>query len=187
MKHPRIHQSARKNRRRGAQAAEFAGAIVLLIFALIPLVDLGIMIVRWNLASSIVNSFTRQLALCESFSAAHKKLEGDPNIFTTLENLGGVHPVASQLTLIITSKGKDMVIERPRTIPAAWLPDANQGRNEYNLELAIDVEIAPLIVFPSFGKKIPGLTGAYPTRLVSHSHWENLGRNPATQEFFINE
>jgi len=175
----------------GAQAAEFAASLtVLVLFFVIPLLDLGVIPIRWGLANHLVTSYSVNFARAETLSRAFDQLEEDTNLSDLLKKIGGVNAKRLRLAMVITKPGsidKKLVIEEPKHIPSAWLPDAQGGPFQYELELLATVEISPLILINLGEKKIPGLNAPFTVTMLSSSHWENLGRNPNTNEFFMNE
>ena len=70
------------------------------------------------------------------------------------------------------------------TIPAEWLPDGAKAPNLYSMELSADCAIAP---FVECTPGLPGFTSPITMRLKAASPWENFGRDPATQEYYVNE
>src|ERR1700721_3009997 len=87
-----------------AQISEFAAALVLLVLCLfVPLLDLGIMPVRWFLAQEIISTYARKLSLCESLSQAYAVMDADPSLESQLVHLGGGEP--KNITLGLPLKG----------------------------------------------------------------------------------
>lgn len=182
----------RKIRRdKGQQISEFAAALVLLVFCFfIPLLDLGIMPVRYFLAQEIIAGFTRKLSLCESLSQSFAVMDADPSLETRLIRLGGVQPKNIVLRLIITQThlpNERIFVTEPKKIPREWLPEGPKNPCEYILELSVDCQISPAMLLRNGGLNIVGLTEAVPFRIGTTSPWENLGRNPITKGYFINE
>ena len=175
----------------GAQAAEFAAALTILVmFFVIPMLDLGVIPVRWGLANHLITSYSVNFARAETLSRAFEQLEEDTNLQELLKKIGGVNAKRLRLALVITkpsSVDKKLVVEEPKRIPSAWLPDSPNGPFQYELELMATVEISPLLLINLGEKKIPGLNAPFSVQMISSSHWENLGRNPNTNEFFMNE
>lgn len=184
-------KSANGRNQRGAQAAEFAASLtVLVLFFVIPLLDLGVIPIRWGLANHLVTSYSVNFARAETLSRAFDQLEEDANLPNLLKKIGGVNAKRLRLALVITKPGtadKKLVVEEPKHIPAAWLPDAPNGPFQYELELLATVEVSPLLLINLGEKKVPGLNAPFTVNMTSSSHWENLGRNPNTNEFFMNE
>jgi hypothetical protein len=182
-------------RRKGSQIAEFAAAMVLLVFViLLPFLDFAILPVRWLLAQEIVNAYVRKLALCETYSQAYEILEADPSLTTRLERLGGVKCRKLKLRMRVarvflnTHPIEVLAVEKPGQIPPVWLPDGEKSPCIYNLELEVQAMISPAILAPaSGGLSVPGITTPVPFLITASRNWENLGRNPITKRYFINE
>lgn len=175
----------------GAQAAEFAAALtVLVIFFVIPLLDLSVIPVRWGLANHIITSYSVNFARAETLSRAFEQLESDVNLQDLLKKIGGVNAKQLRLALVITKTAtpdKKLVVSEPKHIPSEWLPDSPNGPFQYELELFATVEVSPMLLVNIGEKKIPGLNAPFTVTMTSSSNWENLGRNPNTNEFFMNE
>lgn len=175
----------------GQHIAEFAAAFVLLVLCFfVPMLDLGIMPVRYFMSQEIVSSYARRLSLCESLSQAYAVMNADPSLEAKLIKLGGVKPQALHLALLITRVKPPpdrIVVEVPKTIPAAWLPGGSRGPCEYILEVRADIEVSPAILISGSSPKIAGLNSPVPFTISATSPWENMGRNPVTKAFFINE
>lgn len=176
---------------KGAQAAEFAAALTILVmFFVIPLLDLGVIPIRWGLANHLITSYSVNFARAETLSRAFEQLETDVNLQDLLKKIGGVTARQLRLALVITksaSPDKKLVVSEPKHIPADWLPDSPNGPFQYELELFATIEISPLLLINLGEKKIPGLNAPFTVTMTSSSNWENLGRNPNTNEFFMNE
>lgn len=183
--------SANGRKSTGAQAAEFAAALtVLVIFFVIPLLDLSVIPVRWGLANHIITSYSVNFARAETLSRAFEQLESDVNLQDLLKKIGGVNAKQLRLALVITKTAtpdKKLVVSEPKHIPSEWLPDSPNGPFQYELELFATVEVSPMLLVNIGEKKIPGLNAPFTVTMTSSSNWENLGRNPNTNEFFINE
>lgn len=173
----------------GSSLAEFGPALSLLLMLLIPLIDLGIVPIRYILAREIIEHSARQLAQSESYGEAKKELEGDGKLRDRLMRLGGVQPLSLDLQLVassLTKKEKPFVETKPGTIPKHWLPDGKMCPCNYSLELVTKIEVAPvfLLQLPS---KIPGLSAPMTFVLSTTERWENHSRNPVTRSYFLNE
>jgi hypothetical protein len=103
--------------------------------------------------------------------------------------IGGVTPKSVDLKLQIekVSDAKTRLeVNRPKAIPSDWLPDSPRGPFSYTLEVSATVEIAPAVLM-NFDPKIPGLSGPIPLVLRVESNWENLGKDPLTKNYFLNQ
>jgi len=176
---------------RGAQIAEFAAALALLFFVVfIPLLDLSIMPVRWFLAQELVGTYARKLALCETFSQSLARIAADPSMETKLIQIGGVKPRTINCALVISTTREPIdryVVTVPKTVPAAWLPNGYRAPCDYQLQVSTIVDISPVFTVQLGGSKIPGLSTPVPFTIFAESNWENLGRDPVTKGYFINE
>jgi hypothetical protein len=178
----------------GSQISEFAAAILLLVTVIfVPMLDLSIIPIRWMMAQEIINGYVRTLALCESYTESLRAMEADPSLRTRLIKLGGVGVQDVNLRLNITRispcKGQPKTIDvtKPGSIPQAWLPNGAFAPCEYLLEIDVQALISPAITMNWLGTSIPGLTAPIPVSLVATHEWPNLGKDPTTQKYFINE
>jgi len=178
----------------GSQIAEFAAAILLLVTVIfVPMLDLAIIPIRWMMAQELINGYVRTLALCESYTESLRTMEADPSLRTRLIRLGGVGVQDINLHLNITrisplkSQPKTIEVIKPGRIPPAWLPDGALAPCEYLLKIDVQALISPAIMMNWQGKSIPGLTAPIPVSLVATHEWPNLGKDPTTQKYFINE
>jgi hypothetical protein len=165
--------------------------VLLVLVLFVPLLDMGIMPVRWFLAQEIISTYARKLSLCESLSQAYAVMDADPSLETRLVHLGGVQPKTITLALVINRTSppfEKIVVTEPKKIPRDWWPEGRKSPCEYILELTVDMEIAPAIIFRGLGgPPITGLNKSVPFQISQTSPWENLGRNPITKGYFINE
>ncbi len=190
-----IRNRKRSNRSQiGSNIPDFAAALVLLvILVFIPLLDLTIMPIRWMLAREIVDEYSRRLALCETFSKSYETVRADPSLATRLLRLGGVDCKDIGLKMRISRvflnprPAECLIVAAPGHIPLAWLPNGDKSPCTYSLELSVDILISPAILFAGNGFDVPGLTAPIPFQINAAHQWENLGRNPATKAFFVNE
>lgn len=175
---------------RGQQITEFAAALVLLVLLFfIPLLDLGIMPIRYFMSQELIGQYVRRLSHCETLTQAYAELNADPALNTRLIKLGGVKPTSIRMFLAISRVQPPLdriEVEKPRTIPKDWLPDGKRQPCEYILELVCQCEISPAIQL-NMDPKVIGLSSPVPFELSASSPWENLGRNPVTKQFYINE
>lgn len=164
--------------------------VVLILCVCLPLCDLVIIPIRSGLAASAVNAYAKQLALSERFSQASRRLESRDELVSRLESIGGVSVKSSRLSLSISSardESSEITVDSPGSIPPAWQPNGASCPCIYMLHLSVEAEISPLVIVPFGGKKIPGLNSAIPTTLAAQAPFENLGRDPVSKEYFVNE
>lgn len=173
------------------QISEFTMAFVFLIgFVVLPLIDLAVVPLRWGLGVLMVDNWAHQLAMSESLSEARKISESNSFLADGLKRIGGISLRDSRLALTVQStklNGIAQSFTKPGSIPKDWLPDGANAPCLYVLDLSVDVSIYPLITAPLMNLKVPGLTEPIVTTFKSTSAWENMGLNPVTGEYFVNE
>jgi hypothetical protein len=175
----------------GSQLAEFgAGLLILTSIILIPLIDLVIIPVRWMMAQDMVNSYSRKLALCETPSESLRMLRMEPSLVETLKRIGGVEVNSTDLKIRASTTspvGDSLELYVPAQIPDEWLPKGSKGPCIYSLELQANVEISPAILLRNIAGKMPGINSPIPVTLSASHQWENLGRDPGSGEYYLNQ
>jgi len=173
---------------RGSLIAEFGPALFLLIFCfVIPLLDLGMLPIRYGLTYAAATNAVSKLALANKASDANRMLQTD-TWWTSFLGKCGIDVEQKQLAMVVINKkgsGQVFATDQPGSIPSALLPDGPDGPGAYILRLSIKADISPLLVMS--GRGIPGLTSPVPITLQTSSVWENLGRDPDTTEYYLNE
>ncbi len=189
-----MRRRQKRSNQRGSQLPEFTAAIVMLVFVVfIPMLDLIILPVRWILAHEIVSTYSRKLALCETFSEAYETMQADPSMATRLYMLGGVTVESVKMDLRVARVfavphiEEFTIVEFPNIVPKEWLPDGPKNPLHYTLELTVSTKIAPAVLLDTKGVAIPGLTCPVPITITASHEWENLGRNPLTGKYFLTE
>jgi hypothetical protein len=174
-----------KRRSRRGTMYEFAPAFVVFVcFVLLPLVDISAIPVRYLIAQGVLSNVAQKLALAESRSEA-TAIANATGWRNVLGSCGvDVHP--HPLTLVVCGKNEtDKVSLAPSDmVPPAYLPNGNKGPCVYSMELAVDADIPPLYHGSS---GLPGFTSPLTLKLACRSNWENMGRDPATRQYYINE
>lgn len=184
----------RCNKVRGArgsqQITEFGAALFLLIGCfLIPFVDLCVIPARYGLGKSVVSSVVHKLAQSETMSQALKAGSDYTVIQDTLRTLGGIDVKSVTVSLVLESTnitGETKIINRVGSIPQHLLPDGKGIPCFYFLNMKVNADIYPLVTVP-LKSKIPGLTVPISMQFDESSAWENLARDPTTEEFYVNE
>ncbi len=179
-----------RNQLGAAQISEFGAVLFLLICCIVlPLINLSIIPVRFGMGKSVVATQARSLAKSESFSEAIKRNREVSEQWAQLQAIGGIKVRDSSLSLTVdsTNSRRSRVCTGPRTIPPSFLPDGSESPCVYLLDLKVDVEISPLVSMSWQNWNVPGLTGPLPIRFHESSAWENLGRDPVTGEFYVNQ
>ncbi|CAM6006234.1 unnamed protein product [Sphagnum balticum] len=188
------HKCSPSARRNGSQIVEFAAAIFLLTgFVAVPALDLSIVPIRWVMAQQLVDSYVRTLAMSETFSEALQILETDPSLTTRLVKLGGIKVESLDLTLKISkvvqnpAEAQSFEVHSAGKIPPAWLPNGPCQPCAYALHIDAKLAIAPAVMMSLEGMNIPGLTAPIPVLIHSSHEWMNLGQDPVSEKYFINE
>ena len=167
---------------------EFAAVFaVLVLFIIMPLINLAAVPIRMAFANAAVKDCVHKLALSSKFSQAMDTLAGNSLLRARLDTITGVTLNTQKLTLIATnSQGASAPFGGPGSISQEWLPDGKSAPYRYNLELSCDMDISPLFTLEHFGS-VPGLTEPFRAHFREVYAWENLSKDPSTQQFFLNE
>jgi len=174
---------------RGASIPEFGAAFsAFVLFGCIPVLNLGILPVRYAVAHEILNSQTHRVAMCDKITDA--VTQSDAFASNPQFRAFGIKVESSQLAIKIVSKvNSTKQIKLPATsgVPTNWLPDSPSGPFYYYLEQATQVSIAPLL--SASGPSTPGLTTPVTITITTDAEWENQSRDPnsQTQAFYITE
>ena len=142
------------------------------------------------MAQEIVNDYSRQLALCESFGKSFQRMEADPSLKARLMHLGGIGVRSVQLQMRITricNSNETLVVEKPSEIPPEWLPNGSKAPCSYSLIVQVNALLSPAVLLRASATNVPGVTAPFPVVIKSSYDWENFGRNPVTGRFFLNE
>jgi hypothetical protein len=180
----------RLNRRSktGSNAVEFTYCLVFLFFLiLLPLANYGTFMTRWAISSQIVTAWTQNMAKKRKLSDAFNTLRTE-QFYKEVANPTGVQVKTVTPALIISQvmdPTKSMRVETPGKVPPNWQP--NGGNYNYTLQVVVLSQIDPLVTVQFFGMKIPGLTEPAEVTMSASSLWENMGRDPVTTEFYLNE
>lgn len=173
-------------KRRGAAITEFGAAfVVLVIFLFVPLVNLSFIGVKFLIAQGAIQEFTHRLALSEKRSDSYTTLASD-EWWSDFCSKCGVDISQKKLNLIVcsTNSADKLSLASGQKVPADWLPGGAKAPCIYTYDLAVTVSVPPIY---SGGPAIPGITSPIAFQLEGHSAWENLSRNPASTEYYINE
>lgn len=176
---------AGKRSKSGSSMTEFSGAmIIFILFIFTPLLNIGILPVRYLIAHGIMTEMTHRMAVCEKRSEANKLLKTN-SWWTNLLSACGVGVKNQAATLVIVDKGNGKTsVPISTALSGDQLPNGPQGPFMYSLQLSADCDISPLF---NAGAGLPGFTSPVTIHLTSQAQWENLGRNPETTYYYINE
>lgn len=182
-----IQEQRRKRTAKGAALAEFGAAFVLLVvFFFIPLVNMSFIGVRFFIAQGAIQEFAHRLAMAEKRSDSYSMLAADSFWSDFCKNCGvdisGSH---LQLVLCAANSPDQLRLDQFQKVPAEWLPGGAKAPCIYTYDLKVDIKIPA--IYSGGGPDIPALTRPVQVSLNGRSAWENLSRNPASMEYFINE
>jgi len=165
---------------------EFSGAMVIFIlFIFAPLINVGILPVRYLIAHGVMTEITHRMSVCDKRSDAKKLLQTN-TWWTNLLKACGVAVKNPQASLIIIDKdgGNKSTVDIASTLTDDLLPNGSGGPFMYSIQLTADCDISPLF---NAGAGLPGFTSPVTLHMSSQAQWENLGRNPETTFYYINE
>lgn len=188
--HSRLVNARRKPFRsnRGSNAVEFTFCLVFIFFViLLPLANYGTFMARWAISSQIVSAWTQNVAKKRKLSDAFKTYYSD-KFAMEVSNPTGVKVTSVSPALLIAKvndPSQTLRVEQPGRIPLSWQPD--KGSYNYSLHVLVQSRIDPLVTVQFFGLKVPGLTEPADVTMTGSSLWENMGRDPITTEFYVNE
>jgi len=169
--------------------AEFSCYLTILVALGIVLIDIAAIPLRLGQLQSTLAQTVHQMALKNRLSVSRKEIDNNFQLNQTLTSFEGVHIKDVNLMIVAISKQGDRTIslDPHKPIPSAWLPDGTNCPCTYQLNLKVNANIDPLVTAPIAGKKVPGLSGPVEFAVEQSSNWENLGRDPYTGQFYINE
>ncbi len=118
-------------------------------------------------------------------------LQSEPTLQTRLKQIGGVTVKSTDLAVKVSGQSSrgpsSMAIPIPGQLDDKWLPNGANCPCIYTLQLKVELTIEPAVLFRNFGAAIPGLSAPFSAVISSSHQWENLGRDPETGEFYLNE
>ena len=170
---------------------EFSAALVLLVIGIfIPIFDFGVIPLRWILWQEALNIDARRLARCENFSTAKNTLTDNTSLTMYNTRIDGVNLISPDCDLVISMVYPPYdyyVAQAPNEIRAEWLPGGPKSPCYYEMEVNAVVEISPLFLWSGIKTPVPGLTVPLTCKTKARAHWENYGRNPVTNQFYVQE
>lgn len=165
---------------------EFAAAFIALIsFVFVPLVSIGMIPVRYLIAQGVLTQLSHKLALCDKRSDAYTLFQND-NWTESILSKCGITMNNETLSLRILGQADNSVtsIGKGEVIPPEWLPNGNKGPCIYSLRADADFSVEPVF---KCCPGVPGVTSPITFKVHCDSPWENLGRDPVTSQYFVNE
>ena len=183
-------QSVSSLRSNSGSMVDFAcSMVVLIVFMIVPLLDLAAIPIRYSLISQAVHTKVKQLARLDTGSQVFKQVRAGDTFDSLSKMIGDVTASSTSVAIAITQIHGDQrtLIVEPRRIPKQWQPDGMKRPCLYNIRLETEVDLAPMLLVKLGNAKIPGLTEPFKMKLVHEAPFEHMGADPATGEFFINE
>lgn len=178
--------SARRRRQTGSSMTEFSASMVIFIlFVFCPLINVGILPVRYLIAHGIITEMTHRISVCEKRSDAYNYLKGN-QWWTSFLSKCGVSVSNPKLTMIVCGKdvGDKTKFSNSAEISPDWLPNGTKGPCVYSVQLTADCALSPLF---NAQAGLPGFTKPVTISINSQAQWESLGRDPQTSAYYLNE
>lgn len=166
--------------------SEFSGALIIFIlFMFLPLINIGIMPVRYLIAHGTMSEMAHRMAVCEKRTDAYKLLQTNTWWKTFLAKCG-VAVKSPEASMVIVGKdgSSKTSVNLNNNLSDDLLPNADKGPFMYSIQLRAQCDIAPLF---NGGAGLAGFTKPVTFNMSSQAQWENLGRDPETTYFYINE
>jgi len=175
----RENSSERRGRSRvfGHAFAEFSVAIVLLGGFVIALSALALVPIRFLIANGVFTNAVQSAALSETRSSASSLIDDAP-LLGLAQSCGIDFGDATISIVCVNQSGGSLTVSGQSPVPAQWLPGGSNTPCTYSLHVDQKVTIEPLL---------HGMTSTFATTLHGDSCWENLGCDPTTKGFYINE
>jgi hypothetical protein len=170
----------------GSAVTEFGPALILLVcFVLLPILNIAFVPIYWFAASASLDQFTHKLSLAEKRSDAYFQLANDSGWRDLLRRFGvTLHNPHLALIACDPAGSEKIAITAGQAVPDNWLPGGAKSPCVYSLQLSVQADIPP--VCPR-AAGLPGFSTPITITLCSHSQWENVGRDPATGQYYLNE
>jgi hypothetical protein len=156
---------------------------VAFVTVLLAVVTGAVVPFRYLIASGVVASMVQKGALAEKRSSSIQVMSKDPAL--AIARQCGIEFGASEIAVVCISKSAgSLSVPGGTPIPRDWLPGGKKGPCTYLLQINQPASIKTL-----YGTTdgVPGVTGPLKVTLKASSCWENLGCDPITKDFFINE
>jgi hypothetical protein len=169
--------------------AEFSCYLAILVAFGLILIDLAAIPLRLGQLDSTLAQRVHQMTMEDRLSKSRKEIDNNFQLNQTQTSIEGVHIEDANLTILAISRQGDQTIslDPHKPIPSAWLPDGTNCPCTYQLNLKVHAKIDPLAIVPIAGRNVPGLSAPVEFAVDQSSNWENLGRDPYTGQFYINE
>jgi hypothetical protein len=167
----------------GYAIAEFGAAFAVLIMLMTALAVMAVIPVRFLCACGTVQSMVHRAALVEKRSLSDPTIASDP--LAKMAAACGIEFGARQISIVCRSQaGGTISVLDGAPVPSDWLPNGANAPCTYTLQLVQPTTIKPLC---SITGGLVGLNAPLNVTFSISSNWENLGCDPSTMEFYINE
>ncbi len=168
---------------KGYNLPEFCATFVVFTLLVLVIAFGSIVPFRYMLANGMVASMVHKAALAEKRSLSSFVLSQDPCI--AFAQRCGIEFGAAKIAMVCINKaGATVTIPSGCAVPKDWLPGGKNAPCTYLLQLSQPATIKTLI---TSDKGLPGVTAPLKVNFNAASCWENLGCDPVTKDFFINE
>jgi hypothetical protein len=167
-----------------------AAFTILLIGVLVPLINFSIIPIRYGMIQTRIESKIHELAQHGKLSEALELNQLGVDSQDPLCSISGCAVKEEQVHLCISSMRRtDRIVNvtDAKTITPDWLPQGALSPCDYSLVLQTQVDVSPIVTMSVFGANIPGITTPFRCAITKAAEWENIGRDPVTGKFFINE
>jgi hypothetical protein len=170
---------------KGELLSEFGAAITIFICCLLPpLLNIGTVTFRYLAAYALAGALTHNASLCDTRHHAIK-LTNQPGRYQSFAKALGINFNSCDISIVCKNdREESLVLPLLRPVPVPWLPGGQRGPCQYLLQTDSNFDIPPLI---STGLNIPVLSTPINVTCTMTAPWENLGCDPVTQDFYINE
>jgi hypothetical protein len=166
-------------RNQNGNLSEFGPAMIILVgFIVVPLLTIGFLPMRLMLSQCVLSELTYRLSHCDTRNQAYELIDTDHR-WRDLLGAFGVAVSGENLRLVAaTDNGTTNAVGKGEKLPPEWLPGGKFGSCIYSLELTASC---------SLGTPIAALTKPLIVSISTRSPWENMGRDPQSKEYFINQ
>ncbi|MGH9550461.1 MAG: hypothetical protein ACRD3W_13855 [Terriglobales bacterium] len=181
----------KRRNEKGSSLTEFGPALaIFIIFVIVPLLDLGVIPIRYGIAYGVLNQLTKRMGMCEKLSQANNMYMNEKWWVNDL-NASGIFVSKKALSIRVVGTNQETAANLPTSapVPTNFLPDSKSGPYYYYLQLTSTLQINPLFPMTVPWAGIPGLTGPVTIPITTEGAWENLGRDSEspTEDYFLNE
>lgn len=173
----------RRLNNKGYNLPEFAVAFIVFTLVLLAIAFGTVVPFRYMLANGMVASMVHRASLAEKRSLSYTALAQDPCM--NFARQCGIDFGAGKIGVVCISKtGGSLTVPSGSPVPKDWLPGGKNAPCTYLLQISQPATINSLI---TSSNGMPGVTAPLKVTFNANSCWENLGCDPETKDFYINE